>query len=93
MDRRSVSATITAQNTFTDPLRIYKGERGSISVAGNFSGTVTLERRLDGQNWRRVDSWTAPTEKSYYADESVEIRIGVRTGDFTSGSVEVRLGR
>lgn len=98
-NRHSAEKSIEAQNVFTDELFLYPGERLSISIAGTFTATVTLQRQLDGANWRDVpDSdgnfgWTAPTEQSYVADESQIVRLGVKTGDYTSGTINARIGK
>lgn len=87
-----VTADITAQNTFTDPLVVQAGERAAISSSGGAtSTTVTLQRRLDGANWRDVQSWVADVEASYQADAACELRLGVKTGGFGSGTQALRL--
>ncbi len=86
------SASITAANNFTDPLSVRPEEGASVSVSGTWSATVHLQHRLDGTNWRDVESYTANTEKVYTAGEGCDVRIGVKTGNFTSGTVVVRLG-
>ena len=88
---RSVSATITAQNTFSDTLSLGPNERASISAQPGAATTVTLQRMMDGVNWRDVDAWSTGVESSYVVDESCELRIGVKTGDF-GASTTVRLG-
>ncbi|KKL88868.1 hypothetical protein LCGC14_1920400 [marine sediment metagenome] len=90
--RKSVTKSITAENVFTDLIQVDKGDTGSISVSGTFVATVTLQRRLDGANWRDIESYTAQTEKDFEVGEGSEIRLGVKTGDYTSGTVEARLG-
>lgn len=87
----SVSATIAAQNTFTGSLGLPAGGRISVSAQPGASTTVTLQRRFDGTNWRDVDAWSVDVETSYVADESCDIRIGVKTGDY-GASTTVRLG-
>ena len=89
---KCVSATIAAQNTFTGSLHLALGERVSVSVQPGAATTVTLQRRMDGTNWRDVFSWTADAEKTYVADESCGVRIGVKTGDY-GASTTVRLGK
>ena len=88
----SVSSSVTAENTFTSSLELDYNDRSSISVSGTWSGTVTLQRKIDGTNWRDVASWTSNIEASYCADEFGDIRIGIKTGDFSSGTAVVRLG-
>lgn len=83
MPRTSVS--ITAQNTFSDPIRIVGSF--NVSISGTFVATVTAQRSDDGTTWNNVDTWTIPAEEvgtdpilNYY-------RIGVATGNYTSGTV------
>jgi len=93
--RRSVTATITGPNEWTEALHVSPGDVGSLSVtfASGAAGTVTLQRRLDGVNWRDVDAWTdANAEKSYVTDEGCEIRMGCKTADYTMGAIYLRLG-
>ncbi len=92
--RGAVAATINAEDTWTDPLVVQQLERASVSVAGTaFNGTVTLQRMLDGTNWRDVESHTSDAETSYDGDETGFLRIGIKAGGYTSGSVAVRLGK
>ena len=86
------SASITAQNTFTTAMTVLTEERISISVSGTFVGTVTLQRQMDATNWRDVETWTTEIERTYLSDEKQKVRIGIKTGDFTSGTAVVRLG-
>lgn len=92
-NRRAVSQTVSGADQFTDWIVGYAGDTASLSIAGSsFSGTVTLQRKLGDGNIRTVTTWTADAEKSYVFDESGEIRLGVKTGEFTSGSVALRIG-
>lgn len=92
-ERRAVAQTVTAQDQWTSWITGWQGEVASLSVAGDaFSGTVTLQRRLGDGNIRTVTTWTADAEKSYVFDEAGDIRMGVKTGEFTSGSVALRIG-
>jgi hypothetical protein len=92
------TATINAQNTFTDPIGFAPGTYFLISVQGTFVATVTLQKSYDkGVNW--VDqipdgTFTSPTEKICLSvDDSVLWRIGVKTGNYTSGTVAARLSQ
>lgn len=82
--------SITAENSFTDPVQV-EGYF-NLSISGTFSATVTVQRSTDKTNWRDVDSWTAPTEDYGFDPEYMWYRVGVKTGGFTSGTVDVRLG-
>lgn len=93
--RRSVTAVVTGPDEWTEPLHVTPGDVGSISVslAGGSAATVTLQRRLDGVNWRDVDAWTDENvEKSYVTDEGSEIRVGCKAAEFTMGTVYLRMG-
>ena len=81
---------ITAQNTFTDAVK----NEGyfNISIWGTFAATVVVQRSTDASNWRDVDSFTVPIETSGFDPEFMYYRVGVKTGDFTSGTVNVRIG-
>lgn len=85
--------SITAQNTFTNVMPVRVGLRASVSVSGTFVATVTLQRKLDGTNWRDVESWSGEIETTYVVDEPCDLRLGVKTGDFTSGTAVCRLGK
>jgi hypothetical protein len=92
MARKFVAQDIGAADVFTTPLVLDRGETASISVSGTFSATVTLQRLLDGTHWRDVTTFTAAAEKSYVVDEACSLRIGVKAGQYTSGTVTCRLG-
>lgn len=93
------TVTAGAQNTFTDPMNVGQKNRVSISVSGTFVATVTLQRRFPSTtgdaptSWADVESWSAGIETTYVPDENQQIRIGVKTGDYTSGSAVARIGQ
>ncbi|AIK68531.1 hypothetical protein Lo5R7ANS_61 [Mesorhizobium phage vB_MloP_Lo5R7ANS] len=83
---------ITAQNTFTTPVLIQGGNTFDVSVSGTFVATVTLQRSKDGTtNWVDVDTLTEPGEWTGDAGSAWFYRLGVKTGEFTSGTVVVDL--
>jgi hypothetical protein len=90
--------SITAQNTFGDPLAIKTG--GLLTLTGTFTATVSLQRLLDGTTlaaptWVDVtnNSGTATTFTTVgtYTISPIAVpgvyRFGVKTGNFTSGTV------
>lgn len=86
------TASIAAQNTFSDAVRV--GKYFNLSISGTFSATVTAQRSYDGgTTWYDVDNWTAPSEEVGYEPEFVWYRSGVKTGAYTSGTVVIRIGR
>lgn len=81
---------ITAENTFSDAV-LTEGYF-NVSIWGTFVATVTVQRSTDASNWRDVDSFNAPIESYGFDPEYIYYRIGVKTGGFTSGTVNVRIG-
>lgn len=71
-----------------------------------FSGTITLQRRMPEEDqdyqWRDVSEWVINSSvagvggsediTAYDDPETVEYRIGTKTGDYTDGDALVRLG-
>ena len=88
----SQSETITAENTFTPALPVTPGQRVSVSLSGVTDSTVTLQRRLDGANWRDVKNYTADAEETYLSDESGDVRFGVKTGNYGTDTITARVG-
>lgn len=82
--------SISAENTFSDVVTI-EGYF-NISISGTFVATVTVQRSYDGSTWHDVDSWTAPAEEVGFEPEYRAYRIGVKSSNYTSGTVEVRIG-
>lgn len=99
-DGQIVSASCNAQDIFTDPPVRITGSGDSrafgIVVTGIFTATVTLQFSFTGEApW--TDSgktYTAAGGESYNDGQEGQIiyyRIGVKTGDYTSGTAVVQL--
>lgn len=84
------TADIAAQNTFTAAKQLQGNF--NVSISGTFAATVAVQRSVDGSTWGDVNTYTAPIEASGYEPEAMYYRIGVKTGDYTSGTATVRLG-
>lgn len=82
--------SISAENTFTDVVNI-EGYF-NLSIYGTFVATITVQRSTDKSTWLDVDQFTAGTESVGFDPEFMWYRVGVKTGDYTSGTVEVRIG-
>jgi len=87
----SESETIEAQNLFTTAMPVSPGTKVSVSVQPGAGTVVTLQRRLDGTNWRDVDSFAADTEVTYVSDANSDIRVGVKTGDYGASTTVLLL--
>lgn len=98
---QTVTATATAQNTFTNEIRVTGVDAGrvfSITITGlsGSGSTVTLQRSLDSEDgpWSDVASYT--TDQAITYDDSLDnqiawYRIGVKTGDYAAGTVVMTL--
>jgi len=88
-----VSKSITAENQWTNPIRIGpKG--GTLTVWGTFTAGVILQTRPDGATeWVPTadDTITIPCHKRLDDATRSEYRAGVPTGGFTLGPVNVML--
>lgn len=85
------SASIAAQNTFTDAVRL-EGYF-NLSLSGTWTATVTVQRSIDNSTWVDVDTFTANSEEVGFEPELMWYRVGVKTGAYTLGTVVARLGR
>lgn len=100
---RVASKTIEAQNEFTGaiyPAEWAQGQKyGHLNISAQgadwTSLTVTLQRSFDrGENWEDFESYTENTSKVHTDYEiGVAYRIGVKTGDYNTAEVDVRLSK
>lgn len=67
----------------------------NISVGGTFVATVTLQRSFDGgSTWHDVWATAEPAERIVDTTESGLLwRLGVKSGEFTSGSLHARMSQ
>lgn len=94
-----VEASLTAQNTFSDPIELY-GDF-NFSLSGTWVATVFEQRSYDydetnpsGATWQDVDSFTANGEHvGIETERGIKHRFGVKTGGFTSGTIVGRLSQ
>lgn len=91
--REIVSRSVGAADQWTEPLRLFQRELADVSVSGTFVATVSLQRRVDGSNWRTVKDYTEPAEDVMEAGGLQDVRVGVATGDFTSGTAVVSVSK
>jgi len=85
-----VTKAISAENTFTDALSL-RGDF-SLSIAGTFVGTVTIQRSFDaGSTWADTDTFTSTFEGGGYDGVGAQYRAGIKTGEYTSGTATVTL--
>jgi hypothetical protein len=101
---QTVTESITAEDTFSDEIRV-AGVGGArqfaVLVSGTFVATVTLQYSIgEPGNWidsgssGGTTSWTggaSVTHDDELDNQIIYYRIGVKAGDYTSGTVEVSL--
>lgn len=99
---------IASSPVFTSALTVQGKQRVNITIAigslsagsavnlgGSFTGTTTLQRSFNnGTTFFDVENWAVATEdiSDKPEPETVQYRLGVKSGDFTSGEEVVRLG-
>lgn len=96
-----IARSVTAENTFSNPLRIVgvgTDRAFSIILSNTFVATVRLQRSLNSDvgPWEDVGSevWTGNVTEVYTDGLDNQIayyRVGVPTGAFTSGTVDISL--
>jgi hypothetical protein len=94
---QTVTASVTAQNTGTDSIRVTgidESREFNINITGTYVATVTLQRSADDLNWTDVDSYGNPKAISYddaFDNSIFYYRLWVKTGAYTSGTVNLEL--
>lgn len=94
-----VTASIDAENEFTNSILVtgaasVRGFAVVIEGTGAFTATITLQRSVDETSWTDVGTYTADSAETFNDQlENIELyyRIGVKTGDYTSGTIAVSL--
>lgn len=91
----TTSANVAAQNTFCEDAEFDYRRPFNLSVSGTWAGTVTLQRSFDnGSTWVDVWSTTSNVETAVESIESgVLYRLGIKSGNYTSGTAVCRLGQ
>lgn len=93
-----VEASVSAELSYTDPIRVTGVTTGRIFQvvrAGTWVGTVTLQRSVGAVgSWEDVSTYTANGTTSYDdgLDNSIVFyRLGFNAGDYTSGTADLSL--
>lgn len=94
-----VTAAVSAEDAFTDPIRVTGIENQRIfqvTISGTWTATVTLQYSVGEPGaWVDVKTWTGNVTNQNYDDgldnEIIYYRIGVKAGDFTSDTANVQL--
>lgn len=91
----TVQFSLTAENQYSDLLLLDFDRRIDLSLRGTFVANVTLQRSTDGgDTWQDVEVYTIPIEvQSHALARPALFRIGIKTGDYTSGTATGKLER
>lgn len=96
---QTVTKQISSENDWTNPIRVVgsgDARKFQIIIEGTFSATVRLQFAFaeDGPWNDQGQTWTAPVNTTYNDGQDGSViyyRIGVDTGDYTSGTVTATL--
>jgi hypothetical protein len=95
---QTVTKNISAEDTFTDPIRITGIDNGrifSLELLGTWAATVTLQRSVGAPgDWVPAGTFTTPGTRTFtdtLDNQIVYYRVGVAAGGFTSGTIAVKL--
>jgi hypothetical protein len=83
------TASLAAANTFTDSIDVIG--YFNLSISGTFSATVTVQRSFDRTNWFDVDTFTSPIQTYGFDPSQCFYRVGIKTGNYTSGTAVVSI--
>lgn len=91
----ATSASVGAQNTFCEDAEFDFRRPFNLSVSGTWVGTVTLQRSFNnGSTWLDVYTTTSNVETLVeQAESGVLWRLGIKTGNYTSGTAVCRLSQ
>lgn len=88
------SRSVGAENLFTNSIEADSNDSIIIEITGTWAGQVTVQRSTDnGENWLDLYYYTdnITTTTTEYEDD-VLYRIGIKTGDYTSGTAAIAVG-
>jgi hypothetical protein len=96
---QTVAATVTAEDQFSDPIRVTGVENTRIFTvvrSGTWVADVTLQRSVFSEEGPWEDATTYSNNASVTYDDGLDnqiiwYRIGVKAGDFTSGTISLTL--
>ena len=90
MDMLTDYISVTGDDHWTSAIGL-RNNIGELAITGSFTATVTLQVSYDGTNWVDVETFTTADHKTITGIEGTQWRAGIDTGDYTSGTVTVRL--
>lgn len=91
----TITASISAQNTFSGIINLGSASGAVLTLSGTWTATVTLQRQDNNGNWIDITdnngNVVAITSDGTYTvfepTSTAKYRFGVKTGNYTSGTV------
>lgn len=89
---QAVTSSFSAANVFGNSIRVTgvgEARRFSVVISGVFTATVTLQYSVDNATWFDHTNYTAPTSTTILDgldNQIIYYRLGVKTGNYTSGT-------
>ena len=95
---QTVEASLSAQNTFSDPILVTGvGTSRVLEIvrSNTWTATLTLQRSIaEPGTWVDVKTYTTNGTDSFndgFDNSDIYYRVGIKTGDYTSGTVDLSL--
>ena len=88
----SIDTAPGAAGYWTEAVKAHSHHVGKLymSIRGTFVGTVTLQFRPKGDtSWTAYDTYTEVTRQIIEDYTETEWRVGVASGDYTSGTIRI----
>ena len=87
-----MQAELSAENIWSDSIQVPAG-RFNFSLWGTFSATISVQRTFDlGTTWLDAGEFIAKGEYYGTEGEGSTYRVGIKAGDYTSGTAKIRMG-
>jgi hypothetical protein len=87
-----VIKSISAENTFSDPITVGCGYFKIYIWGSSFSATVSLQTTPDdGVTWITAKTYTGKSVDVGLDPTGGKYRLGIETGNYTSGTVNVKI--
>ena len=101
MTKKAVEATINGADQWTPWYKFRPRRNGETENAGlrigdgtTWSGTVTVQTKDPDESDSAAsdgDTFTVDTRKTLTFAEEVDVRVGIKSGQYTSGTIPVRI--
>lgn len=85
--------TVTNELQYTDAVE-FTGYF-NVSLSGTWDAIVTAQRSFDkGNTWFDVKTWTDNVQEyGFEPEKGIYYRLGVKTGEFSSGNIVIRVSQ